>query len=427
MRVCSFSSNRGGTLAHVDGSGSPGDSHCGSTLFPRQQHRGARTRTQFVVGHCGVSRNGACGAKSEKASDLTQLTDRWITGMVALSKHIIRARQLRNETCCCSGAGDWDPRASTPPSLVGWRPHWHASAPGFCTNKDGCYGPCSPPSRTHAVGATRMPHSRHAMNLARKRLLLPLDPTPPRSDAGRLPGVRQALQLPRECRDARVQRPWHYALPGAVEVNSSWCAGAAGNSTGTTARHLSEDEGEGRHTDRTPPRNAEPRPRPFADRRCTTNEPGSELFSGTSTCSTAPEHEGGVPVNMTIRLHPPRSGARPVDSLPKRKREQHPIHAHTHAPEQSRSRHQGPQHSMDVLTATGGRAMPGQASHTRHNLSDGESVTTPKIEPQCTHAAKLETQREEGQARTATLSPRETPSSAQEANAGGGRRTVRPK
>ncbi|ESS61428.1 hypothetical protein TCDM_10988 [Trypanosoma cruzi Dm28c] len=81
---------------------------------------------------------------------------------------------------------------------------------------------------------------------------------------------------------------------------------------------------------------------------------------------------------MTIRLHPPRSGARPVDSLPKRKREQHPIHAHTHAPEQSRSRHQGPQHSIDILTATGGRAMPGQASHTRHKLSDGESITTPK-------------------------------------------------
>ncbi|RNF04492.1 hypothetical protein TcG_11087, partial [Trypanosoma cruzi] len=78
--------------------------------------------------------------------------------------------------------------------------------------------------------------------------------TPPRHGptAGGLPGVRQALRLPRECRDARVQRPWHYALPGAVEVNSSWCAGAAGNSTGTTARHLSEDEGEGRHTDRTP-------------------------------------------------------------------------------------------------------------------------------------------------------------------------------
>ncbi|KAF8296965.1 hypothetical protein TcBrA4_0032110 [Trypanosoma cruzi] len=82
---------------------------------------------------------------------------------------------------------------------------------------------------------------------------------------------------------------------------------------------------------------------------------------------------------------------------------------------------------MDALTATGGRAMPGPASHARHNLSDGESVTTPKIEPQCTHAAKLKTQREEGQARTATLPPRETPSSAQEANAGGGRRTVRPK
>ncbi|KAF8302549.1 hypothetical protein TcBrA4_0050370 [Trypanosoma cruzi] len=71
--------------------------------------------------------------------------------------------------------------------------------------------------------------------------------------------------------------------------------------------------------------------------------------------------------------------------------------------------------------------MPGPASHARHNLSDGESVTTPKIEPQCTRAAKLKTQREECQARPATLPPRETPSSAQEANAGGGRRTVRPK
>ncbi|PWU92119.1 hypothetical protein C3747_327g13 [Trypanosoma cruzi] len=89
------------------------------TLLLRPPRRGARTRTQLVVGHCGVSRNGACGAKSEAASDLTQLTDRWITGMVALSKHVICARQLREEACCCSGAGDWDPRASTPPSLVG--------------------------------------------------------------------------------------------------------------------------------------------------------------------------------------------------------------------------------------------------------------------------------------------------------------------
>ncbi|PBJ69241.1 hypothetical protein BCY84_20169 [Trypanosoma cruzi cruzi] len=347
--------------------------------------------------------------------------------MVALSKHIIRARQLRRKL-----AAAVEPATGT---------HAHRHHPHSWGG--GCTGP--PPHRGFAQirMAATAPAARHPEHMplvqlgcrtaGTQRILHGNASssrwTPPHHGptAGGLPGVRQALRLPRECRDARVQRPWHYALPGAVEVNSSWCAGAAGNSTGTTARHLSEDEGEGRHTDRTPPRNAEPRPRPFADRRCTTNEPGSELFSGTSTCSTAPEHEGGVPVNMTIRLHPPRSGARPVDSLPKRKREQHPIHAHTHAPEQSRSRHQGPQHSMDFLTATGGRAMPGQASHTRHNLSGGESITTPKIESQCTRAAKLETQREEGQARPATLSPRETPSSAQEANAGGGRRTVRPK
>ncbi|RNC35239.1 hypothetical protein TcCL_Unassigned01891 [Trypanosoma cruzi] len=54
---------------------------------------------------------------------------------------------------------------------------------GFAHNTDGCYGPCNPPSRAHAVGAARMPHRRHAKNFAWKRLLLPLDTTPPRSDA----------------------------------------------------------------------------------------------------------------------------------------------------------------------------------------------------------------------------------------------------
>ncbi|KAF8289670.1 hypothetical protein TcYC6_0026250 [Trypanosoma cruzi] len=43
--------------------------------------------------------------------------------------------------------------------------------------------------------------------------------------------------------------------------------------------------------------------------------------------------------------------------------------------------------------------------------------------PQCTHAAKLETQQEERQLRTATLPPQATPSAAQE-NAGEEQRTV---
>ncbi|RNC32369.1 hypothetical protein TcCL_Unassigned05025 [Trypanosoma cruzi] len=74
-------------------------------------------------------------------------------------------------------------RARTPPSLVGKRPHWPAFAPEFPTNTDGCHDHCSPPPHAHAVAAARMPHSRHAKEFARKRLLLPLDPTTPRSDA----------------------------------------------------------------------------------------------------------------------------------------------------------------------------------------------------------------------------------------------------
>ncbi|RNF06619.1 hypothetical protein TcG_10304 [Trypanosoma cruzi] len=65
----------------------------------------------------------------------------------------------------------------------------------FPHNTDGCYDHCNPPSRENAVGAARMPHSRHAKNFARKLLSFPLDP--PRHDPtpGRLPGVWQALQL----------------------------------------------------------------------------------------------------------------------------------------------------------------------------------------------------------------------------------------
>ncbi|RNF07151.1 Tbingi protein, partial [Trypanosoma cruzi] len=73
------------------------------------QHRVARTRMQRVIGHCGVSRNEACDAKSEKASDLSQLTDSWSTGIVALTKSIIRARQLRPEAHRSTAAGDWEP------------------------------------------------------------------------------------------------------------------------------------------------------------------------------------------------------------------------------------------------------------------------------------------------------------------------------
>ncbi|RNC34271.1 hypothetical protein TcCL_Unassigned02959 [Trypanosoma cruzi] len=66
----------------------------------------------------------------------------------------------------------------------------------FRRNTYGSHDHCNPPSRAHAVGAALISHSRHAKNFARKRLLLPL--TPPRHDPmpGRLPGVRQALQLP---------------------------------------------------------------------------------------------------------------------------------------------------------------------------------------------------------------------------------------
>ncbi|RNE96475.1 hypothetical protein TcG_12995 [Trypanosoma cruzi] len=103
--------------------------------------------------------------------------------MVALAESIIRVRQLKPEAHRSSVRGDWEPTHTDSTLNKGKRPHWSASAAGFRTNTDGCYDHCNSPSRAHAVGAARMPHSRHAKNFARKRLLLPLDLTPPRSDA----------------------------------------------------------------------------------------------------------------------------------------------------------------------------------------------------------------------------------------------------
>ncbi|RNC36062.1 hypothetical protein TcCL_Unassigned01008 [Trypanosoma cruzi] len=48
-----------------------------------------------------------------------------------------------------------NPRARTPLSLVWKRPHWFASAAGFRTNVDGCYGHCNPLSQANAVGVRR--------------------------------------------------------------------------------------------------------------------------------------------------------------------------------------------------------------------------------------------------------------------------------
>ncbi|PWV04627.1 hypothetical protein C3747_147g27 [Trypanosoma cruzi] len=109
VRVCTFSLNRGSTRAHVDGSGSPDDSHCGRAFLSGPQRRGAHTRTQFFFGRCGVTRNEACDAKSEKASDPAQLTGTLTTGIVALAERIICVRRLKTVAHRSTVAGDREP------------------------------------------------------------------------------------------------------------------------------------------------------------------------------------------------------------------------------------------------------------------------------------------------------------------------------
>ncbi|EKG00602.1 hypothetical protein TCSYLVIO_008444, partial [Trypanosoma cruzi] len=165
----------------------------------------------------------ACDAEAKREPDPTQLTDTWITGTVALAENITRARQLRAETRRSIAAGDWNPRARTPPSLVRKGPHRsfaqiRMAATTTATRHPG-HMPLSRPGRP-TKGTQRTSHG----NAFSPRW------TPHRHDPmpGRPPGVRQALQLPHYCRDAHgVARPqalWKANFPGAPEPPPSTLA-----------------------------------------------------------------------------------------------------------------------------------------------------------------------------------------------------------
>ncbi|PBJ74237.1 hypothetical protein BCY84_12841 [Trypanosoma cruzi cruzi] len=216
-------------------------------LLLRPPRRGARTRMQLVLVHCGVSRNKACDAEAKREPDPTQLTDTWITGTVALAENITRARQLRAETRRSIAAGDWNPRARTPPSLVRKGPHRsfaqiRMAATTTATRHPG-HMPLSRPGRP-TTGTQRTSHG----NAFSPRW------TPHRHDPmpGRPPGVRQALQLPHYCRDAHgVARPqalWKANFPGAPEPPPSTLARTRARAGTPTAP---------------PPRTAQPRPKPL--------------------------------------------------------------------------------------------------------------------------------------------------------------------
>ncbi|KAF8290718.1 hypothetical protein TcBrA4_0120860 [Trypanosoma cruzi] len=266
----------------------------------------------------------------------------------------------------------------------------------------------------------------HAMNLARKRLLLPLDSTPPR--VRRPADCRCAASTAVAARDVVMHGSNAVALRAPRRCGSQFLLVCRSRREfhRNHRPHLSEDEGEGRHTDRTPRTQCRAQAEPFAARRCTTNEPGSECVLRHFTCSTAPGARRGVPVNMTIRLHPPRSGARPVDSLPSESWNNIPF-TRTRTL-RNRAGAGTRDHALhDVLTATGGRAMPGPGQPTpRHNLRRRECHDA-KIDHNARAPPRLKHSGKNANAAPATLPPRETPSSAQEAMPAGGRRTVRPK
>ncbi|KAF8300339.1 hypothetical protein TcYC6_0059800 [Trypanosoma cruzi] len=138
---------------------------------------------QFVLGQCGVTRNEACDAKSEKASDLAQLTGKLTTGIVALAERIICVRRLKTVAHRSTVAGDWEPT---------------------CTDTTLTRGEEAALARLRSGGFAQMRMAATAT-------------------ANRYPA--NAVGVRRGCRTGVVMHmvngPWHYALPGAAEIYTS--------------------------------------------------------------------------------------------------------------------------------------------------------------------------------------------------------------
>ncbi|PWU85828.1 hypothetical protein C3747_588g14 [Trypanosoma cruzi] len=137
---------------------------------------------QLVLGHCGVSRNEACDAKSEKASDLSQLTDTWSTGVVALAKSIIRARQLKPEARRSAVRGDWELTRTDPTLTRGVEAALDRLRSGVSHKYGWLLRPLQP-----AIPRTCCWCGSDAAQQTRKELRTetpppPAGPTPPRSD-----------------------------------------------------------------------------------------------------------------------------------------------------------------------------------------------------------------------------------------------------
>ncbi|KAF8293771.1 hypothetical protein C3747_174g7 [Trypanosoma cruzi] len=137
---------------------------------------------QLVLGHCGVSRKGACGAKSDKASDLAQLTDTWSTGIVALAKSIIRARQLKPEAHRSTVTGDWEPTCTDTTLTRGEEAALACLRSGVSHKYGWLLRPLQP-----AIPSTCCWCGLDAAQQTRKELCTetpppPAGPTPPRSD-----------------------------------------------------------------------------------------------------------------------------------------------------------------------------------------------------------------------------------------------------
>ncbi|EKF28878.1 hypothetical protein MOQ_007357 [Trypanosoma cruzi marinkellei] len=205
-----------------------------------------------------VPKNGACDAYAKKAFDYTQFTGTRSTGMVALPESIICARRHRPEPHGSTMTGDWKATRTDSTLTRGKRLHQLASAAGFRTNTDGCYGHCNPPSRAHAVAASRMPHSRHTKNVARKILLrLPLSSTPPRSDA---PAYRPVCDKHYSCRTSVVTRVFN--ARGIVRSQALWQVNFTGEPE-SPPTSLARTRARDGTPIAPPPQTAQPRPKPF--------------------------------------------------------------------------------------------------------------------------------------------------------------------
>ncbi|PWV21408.1 hypothetical protein C3747_2g69 [Trypanosoma cruzi] len=332
-------------------------------------------KCSLSLGYCGVPKNRACDAKAKKVSELTQLTDTCVTGMVALAESIIRARQHKPEARRTAVTGGWGPTCTDSTLTRGeeaalarlrtgvsqkylWQPRpLQPAIPRTCH----CRGPYFPQQTRNELCTETPPPPAGPHHAAIQRLadcpVCGKHCSCRTSFVTHMVNARGITRSPRRCGNSTFPVSRNRQKPHRNHRPALWCGREREAAHRLHLRHRMHSPGRS-HSLQSLLGVVQPTSR-------------TRFYLWHFHKQEFPRQLGGVARNTTVWLRPPRSNAFPVDSRTKQKRDQYLTCDQTKVPKRSCSRHQMSRHFFSALAATNRREIPGYWPH-----KSGTSIPT---------------------------------------------------